>query len=93
KWFNPSIGPGSVNFYTGDRFPGWKNSMFIPGMVGQKLIRIEVADRRLTSQELLLEGFGRLREVKTGPDGYLYLLVQTQKGDKTGGSIIRLTPS
>lgn len=91
-WYNPAIGPGSVNFYTGNRFPGWKNNLFVPGMVGQKLIRIELDGRKIVRQEAVLEGFGRLREVKTGPDGYLYVLVQNQNGDRMGGSIIRLMP-
>ena len=92
-YYNPAIGPGSVNFYTGDRFPAWKGSMFVSGMVGQKLIRLEIKDRQIVSQEVMLKDHGRLREVKTGPDGYLYLLLQTQNGADTGGSIIRLVPS
>lgn len=90
--YTPSIGPGGNNFYTGDRFPGWKNNLFIAGMVGQKLIRLEIKGHQIVHQEEILKDHGRLREVKTGPDGHLYLLLQTQYGAATGGSIIRLVP-
>jgi glucose/arabinose dehydrogenase len=93
-FFNPSIGPGSDNFYTGNRFPGWKNNLFVSGMVGSRLIRLEIADRKVRAQEILLKDYGRLREVKEGPDGYLYLLIQNLAGDnKTGGAILRLVPA
>lgn len=91
--YTPSIGPGGNNFYTGHRFPGWKNNLFIAGMVGQKLIRLEIKGRQIVGQEEILKDHGRLREVKTGPDGHLYMLLQTQNGAATGGSIIRLVPA
>ena len=64
--YTPSIGPGGNNFYTGDRFPGWKNNLFIAGMVGQKLIRLEITGRQIGHREDILKDHGRLREVKTG---------------------------
>lgn len=92
-YYNPSIGPGGTTFYTGDRFPAWKNNMFIAGMVGQRLIRLEIKDRQIVSQEIVFRDHGRIREVITGPDGYLYLLLQNRNGDPVGGSIVRLVPS
>lgn len=93
-FFNPAIGPGSDNFYTGDKFPGWKNNLFVSGMVGSRLVRLEIADGKVTSQEIVIKDYGRLREVKQGPDGDLYLLVQNLAGDvKTGGAILRLVPA
>ena len=62
-------------------------------MVGQKLIRLEIRGRQIVGQEEIPKGHGRLRKVKTGPDGHLYLLLQTQNGAATGGSIIRLMPA
>lgn len=91
-FFNPSIGPGGITFYTGDRYPGWKGNLFITGMVGQTLIRMEIKDRAITSQERLFDGYGRVREVLQGPDGLLYVLLQNRNGDPVGGSIVRLVP-
>jgi glucose/arabinose dehydrogenase len=92
-FYNPAIGPAGITFYTGDKFPAWKNNLFITGMVGQKLIRMEIADRRIASQETLFQDYGRVRDVLTGPDGYLYVLLQNMNGDPKGGSIIRLVPA
>ena len=92
-FYNPSIGPSGITFYTGRKFPAWKNNLFITGMVGQRLIRMEIDGRRIAHQEILFEGFGRVRDVLTGPDGNLYALLQNQNGDPKGGSIIRLVPA
>jgi glucose/arabinose dehydrogenase len=92
-FYNPSIGPGGITFYTGDKFPGWKNNLFVTGMVGQRLIRMEIDGRKIAHQEILFQGFGRVRDVLTGPDGNLYALLQNQNGDPKGGSIIRLVPA
>jgi glucose/arabinose dehydrogenase len=92
-FYNPSIGPSGITFYTGDKFPAWKNNLFVTGMVGQRLIRMEIDGRKIAHQEILFQGFGRVRDVQTGPDGNLYALLQNQNGDPTGGSIIRLVPA
>jgi glucose/arabinose dehydrogenase/cytochrome c5 len=92
-FFNPSIGPGGITFYTGDKFPAWKGNLFITGMVGQKLIRMEIKDRQIVSQETVIADSGRVRDVKVGPDGFLYVLLQNMNGDAKGGSIIRLVPA
>jgi len=92
-FYNPSIGPSGTNFYTGDKFPGWKGDLFVSAMVGQKLIRLEIKDRQIVSQEAVFADYGRVRDVKTGPDGNLYALLQNQNGDPRGGSIIRLVPA
>ncbi len=62
-------------------------------MVGQQLIRLEIKDRQIVSQEAVFSDYGRVRDAKTGPDGYLYALLQNRNGDPTGGSIIRLVPA
>ncbi len=92
-FYNPSIGPGGITFYTGDKFPAWKNNLFITGMVGQRLIRMEIQDRQIVSQEILFQGYGRVRDVRTGQDGLLYALLQNPGGGSIGRSIIRLTPA
>jgi aldose sugar dehydrogenase len=92
-FYNPSIGPAGITFYTGDRYPGWKGNLFITGMVGEKLIRMEIKGRQIASQETLIQGYGRIRDVVQGPDGLLYLLLQNMNGDPKGGSIVRLVPT
>ena len=61
-------------------------------MVGERLIRLEVKGRQIAAQEILFQGYGRVREVVQGPDGLLYLLLQNMNGDPEGGSIVRLVP-
>ncbi len=92
-FFNPSIGPAGITFYTGNRYPGWKGNLFITGMVGEKLIRMEIKDRQIVAQEDVIQGYGRVRDVIQGPDGLLYLLLQNMNGDLKGGSIVRLVPT
>jgi glucose/arabinose dehydrogenase/mono/diheme cytochrome c family protein len=92
-FYNPSIGPSGIAFYTGDKFPGWKGNLFITAMVGQKLIRMEIKDRQIVSQEAVFQDYGRVRAVTTGPDGLVYVLLQNMNGDPKGGSIIRLVPA
>jgi glucose/arabinose dehydrogenase len=99
-FFNPAIGPGGITFYTGKNFPGWKNDLFITGMTGQKLIRMEVKDDTILSQETLLDQVGRVRDVVQGPDGLLYILLQNPTGTPASsgiaagdaGMIVRLVP-
>jgi glucose/arabinose dehydrogenase len=92
-FYNPSIGPSGIAFYTGDKFPAWKGNLFITGMVGEKLIRMEIKGRQIVSQEAVISDYGRVRAVKTGPDGLIYVLLQNMNGDPKGGSIIRLVPA
>jgi glucose/arabinose dehydrogenase/mono/diheme cytochrome c family protein len=92
-YYNPSIGPSGITFYTGDKFPAWKGNLVITGMVGQKLIRMEIQGRQIVSQETLIADYGRVRDVKVGPDGLIYVLLQNMNGDAKGGSIIRLVPA
>jgi glucose/arabinose dehydrogenase/mono/diheme cytochrome c family protein len=91
--YNPSIGPSGITFYTGEKFPAWKGNLFITAMTGQKLIRMEIKGREIVSQETLIADSGRVRDVKVGPDGFLYVLLQNMNGDAKGGSIIRLVPA
>jgi glucose/arabinose dehydrogenase len=91
-FYNPSIGPSGITFYTGDKYPAWKGNLFITGMVGETLIRMDIKDRQIVSQERIIQDYGRVRSVLQGPDGLLYVLLQNRNGDPTGGSIIRLVP-
>ncbi len=81
----PSIAPSGMMFYTGDLFPAWKGNLFVGAMVGQALVRLEVTGDRVVSEErLLTERKARVREVRQGPDGAIYLL--------SGADLLKLTP-
>jgi len=81
----PSIGPSGMAFYTGDQFPEWKGNLFIGAMPGQHLVRLVLKDNRVVAEEkLLVDRKQRIREVRQGPDGNLYIFM--------GTDLVRLTP-
>jgi aldose sugar dehydrogenase len=85
----PSIALSGLTFYTGDRFPEWKGSVFVGALVGTQLQRIVMNQRGLPIRRdtLLYELRQRIREVRQGPDGLLYLLT-----DEEAGALLRLEP-
>jgi aldose sugar dehydrogenase len=84
----PSIAPSGMAFYTGDRFPGWQGDLFVGALKGQMLVRLRLVGEKVIREERLLEGaVGRIRDVRAGPDGCLYLL------DESSGSLLRLEPA
>jgi glucose/arabinose dehydrogenase len=100
-YYTPSIGPSTVAFYTGDRFPAWKNtSLFVAGMAGHQLRRLQIAGDKITAEEVIFGQFGRVRDIVQGPDGYWYIALQNPTGAGTGlalsastpGRVIRLVP-
>lgn len=90
--YTPTIAPAGIAFYAGDRYPGWRNSLFVTGLVGQQLRRLEVRGRDVIGQEVLFQQFGRVRAVSQGPDGYLYILLQSPTGAGTTINVIASTP-
>src|SRR6185369_15115554 len=93
RYYTPSIAPSGIHFYTGSRYRGWKDSLFLSALAGQKLIRYEINGRKVTHEEVVFKGFGRVRQVITGPDGYLYVLIQnSQSLANSPGMVIRLLP-
>jgi glucose/arabinose dehydrogenase len=86
----PSIGISGAMFYTGDRFPGWKGNLFIGGMAGEQLGRVVIAGEKVVSRETILPGVGRIRDVRQGPDGYIYLVTEDRDGKPT--PVVRLEP-
>lgn len=87
QW-TPSIAPAGMAFYTGDKFPAWRGSLFVGALRGQMLVRLELDGHRIVREERLLENqLGRIRDVRNGPDGFLYLLTDT-----ANGRIVRLEP-
>ena len=87
----PSIATSGLLIYTGNAFPQWKGSFFVGGMAGQQLARLTVEGQRVTNVEVLLEGLGRIRDVRQGPDGFIYLAIDDRRGGAT--SVVRLEPA
>ena len=82
----PSIATSGLAFLTSDRYPGWKGSVFIGALKAQLLVRLELDGRKVVREERLLQELGeRIRDVRQGPDGWLYVLT-----DSADGRIIRL---
>ena len=100
-FYSPAIAPSGASFYRGERFPAFANNLFVGTLRGSHLLRLTVdssAQRLIVSQERLLEGrFGRIRDVVTGPDGYLYFFTNNRDGRgspaSTDDRILRLVPA
>ena len=82
KYWVPSFAPSGLAFYQGDRFPAWRNSALIGALVSGEVVRVELdADGRFVREERLLTGLGqRIRDVRVGPDGLVYLLTDARDG-------------
>ncbi len=79
--WTPSIAPSGLAFYTSDRFPAWKGSLFVGALAFQRVVRLSLDGDKVVGEEPLLVDFGeRIRDVRQGPDGYLYLLTDDAKG-------------
>ncbi|HEY8468044.1 MAG TPA: PQQ-dependent sugar dehydrogenase [Longimicrobiales bacterium] len=87
----PSIATSGLLIYTGDAFPRWRGSFFVGGLAGQQLARLTIEGQRVTNVEVLLQGFGRIRDVRQGPDGYIYLALDDRRGGAT--AVVRLEPA
>ncbi len=84
----PSIAPSGMAFYSGRLFPKWKGNLFAGALAGQTLVRISLAGEKVVAQErLFTKALGRIRDVREGPDGALYLLTDESKGE-----LLRVTP-
>jgi Glucose/sorbosone dehydrogenases len=89
--WTPSIAVSPLHVYTGDAFPRWKHQLFVGSLAQQKLFRMETKDGRVTHVELVFEKLGRIRDIKTGPDGLPYLALEIPGPHP--GRIIRLAPA
>jgi len=82
----PSIAPSGMVFYTGDKFPEWKGNLFVGSLRFGQLVRLEIQDGKVINEERMINGkHGRIRDVRQGPDGALYLLT-----DESNGELLRL---
>lgn len=87
-YWDPSIAPSGMAFYQGDKFPDWSGNLFVGSLKFQLLVRLELKNNKVIKEERLLTGqYGRIRDVRNGPDGYLYLLT-----DQDEGKLLRLEP-
>jgi aldose sugar dehydrogenase len=85
----PSIAPSGMAFYTGDRFPRWRGDLFVGALRDEMLVRLKLDGEKVVREERMLKGaLGRIRDVRNGPDGYLYLLT-----DERNGVLARLEPA
>ena len=91
-YYTPTIAPSGIAFYTGSKYPAWKNNLFVAALAGQQLRRLEISGRKVIHQEAVFEQFGRVRAVTTGPDGLLYVLLQNPTGSGTGLGLAASTP-
>jgi aldose sugar dehydrogenase len=86
-YWTPSIAPSGLTIYHGARFPAWRGNAFVGALAGAHLRRIVFRDRTAVHQEVLLARLGkRIRDVREGPDGLLYVLTEA-------GALIRLEPA
>ena len=85
-YWDPVIAPSGLAFYQGNLFPQWKNSVFVGALRGQMLDRLELAGDKVVAEEpLLVDLHERIRDVRSGPEGAVYVLTQS-------GKLLRLTP-
>jgi glucose/arabinose dehydrogenase len=77
----PSIAPSGMAFYTGDKFPKWQGDLFVGSLKFELLVRLKLYGDKVVKEERLIKGaIGRIRDVRMGPDGFLYLLTDESKG-------------
>jgi len=87
----PSIALSGLMVYTGERFPAWKGNIFAGGLAGEQLARLTLDGHVVLNEETLLQRIGRIRDVRQGPDGFIYVAVDSSSGDPT--RIVRLEPA
>lgn len=87
--WTPAIAPSGMAFYEGDQFPAWRGDLFVGALVQRRLLRLRLVGGQVIEQEPLLSDLQwRIRDVRSGPDGYLYVLP-----DEPVAALIRLVPA
>ncbi len=88
-FWTPSIAPSGMTFYDGKAFPAWKGNVFLGGMSGRQVVRLEMKRGRVVGEEkLLMDRCKRTKDVSEGPDGAIYVIT-----DETPSEILRLAPA
>jgi aldose sugar dehydrogenase len=91
----PSIGVSGMLFYTGDAFPEWRGDMFVGGLSGERLTRLRLDGTVVSREETLFQEMGRVRDIRQGPDGFIYLALDggARWVDGPPSAIVRLEPA
>ena len=87
----PSIATSGLMIYTGNVFPAWKGSVFAGGLGGQQIARLTMDGQRVVREETILQGMGRVRDIRQSPDGYIYVAIESRDGSPT--AVVRLEPA
>ena len=86
-YWDPSIAPSSMTFYSGKLFPKWKGNIFVSALAGELVARMKMDGEKISGEErLLVEEYGRIRRIKEGPDGALFAITD-------GGMLLRISPA
>ncbi len=85
--FTPSIAVSQIEFYRGNHFPEWQNQLLVASLGREELHLLRIRDQQVLEDRLLFIGFGRIRDVVVGPDGYPYVLL-----NQMAAGIYRLRP-
>ena len=87
-YWDPVIAPSGLQFYTGDLFPAWRSSLFVGGLGSTRLVRLVLENDRVVGEEhLLADRRQRIRDVRQGPDGALYVVT-----DESNGELLKIVP-
>ena len=89
--WTPSIAVAGIDFYEGDAFPGWTGKLLVTGMASEELHLLTIENGEVTADETILKNRGRIRDVASGPDGTIYLLLNS--GSPRKGKIVRMVPA
>lgn len=86
-YWQPSIATCGLAFYRGDKFPKWKNDLLVGALAQQEIRRLRLVDHKVTEQEVVLKGIGRIRDIKSAKDGFIYVVLNGPD------RVIRLVPA
>jgi aldose sugar dehydrogenase len=90
-YWQETIAPSGMTFYAGDRYPGWKGSLFVGALAAAYVSRLTLANGKVVAEEKLFDRFARFRDVVQGPDGRLYVL--TDQAAPDGGLYVIAAPT
>jgi glucose/arabinose dehydrogenase len=85
-YWNPSIAVCGLDFYRGELFEKWKNELLVGALKYEEVRLLNIENNRVMHEETILKGAGRVRDVSTGPDGAIYVVLNQP------GKVVRLTP-